>query len=181
MKRVLIGGIGNVLSGDDGVGPYTVRLLNSLYEFSEGVEVADLGTPGLDLVAHLSGADALILVDSVANNEAAGSVTLYTKEDVLRHGPAPVRMDPHSPALTESLFIADMAGGAPADLLLVGITGADLDHGPGLSDPVREAVDKAIAAVLAELDRLGVSYKKKAQPSDPDIWWESTILLAVEG
>ena len=29
MKRVLIGGIGNVLAGDDGVGPYTCLLYTS--------------------------------------------------------------------------------------------------------------------------------------------------------
>jgi Ni,Fe-hydrogenase maturation factor len=27
MKKVMIGGIGNVLLGDDGVGPYAARLL----------------------------------------------------------------------------------------------------------------------------------------------------------
>ena len=35
MKSSLIGGIGNVLLGDDGVGPYVVRLLESQYIFDE--------------------------------------------------------------------------------------------------------------------------------------------------
>ena len=46
MKKVKIGGIGNVLLGDDGVGPYIARMLEANYEFEEGVEVQDLGTPG---------------------------------------------------------------------------------------------------------------------------------------
>jgi hypothetical protein len=37
---------------------------------------------------------------------------------------------------------------------------------------VRHATSNAIAAILAELDRLEVSYRKKAQPEAPDIWWE---------
>jgi len=45
----------SVLLGDDGVGPYVTRLLAALYEFEEGVEVEDLGTPALDLVDRISG------------------------------------------------------------------------------------------------------------------------------
>src|SRR5215471_15748369 len=82
VKKVLIGGIGSVLLGDDGVGPYVVRLLEANYCFDESVTVVDLGTPGLDLVAHLSGVDAVVLVDSVKNDAAPGSITLYRREDI---------------------------------------------------------------------------------------------------
>ncbi len=76
MKRALIGGIGNVLLGDDGIGPYVVRLLDSMYAFDErvdenvdeNVEIADLGTPALDLTHQIVGLHALILVDSVASD-----------------------------------------------------------------------------------------------------------------
>src|ERR1700675_436055 len=119
-KKITIGGIGSVLLGDDGVGPYVVGMLEAGYSFDDNVTVADLGTPGLDLVAHLSGIDAVILIDSVSNGAPPGTVTLYRKEEILRHGPAPVRMDPHSPALSESLLIAELAGEGPEDILLVG-------------------------------------------------------------
>ena len=35
--RILIGGIGNVLLGDDAVGPYVVHLLESAYSFRDNV------------------------------------------------------------------------------------------------------------------------------------------------
>ena len=110
----------------------------SRLRFDESVTVADLGTPGLDLVAHLSGIDALILIDSVSNNAPAGTVTLYRKEDILRHGPAPVRMDPHSPALSESLLIAELAGEGPQEILLIGITGEQYEVGTSLSEAARQ-------------------------------------------
>lgn len=47
-----------MLLGDDGVGPYVAGMLEAGYEFDRGVTVVDWGTPGLDLVAHLSGVDA---------------------------------------------------------------------------------------------------------------------------
>ncbi len=170
-KKITIGGIGSVLLGDDGVGPFVAGMLESGYRFDESVTVADLGTPGLDLVAHLSVIDALILVDSVANGEAPGSVTLYRKEDILRHGPAPVRMDPHSPALSESLLIAELAGEGPEEILLIGITGERYDVGAGLSEAARQAATSAVIEVLGELDRLNISYSRlRTEPFSA--WWE---------
>ena len=63
MKQVLIGGIGNVLLGDDGVGPYIAQLVASRYEFDEAVEVVDLGTPALDLIDRISGKDVVVLIE----------------------------------------------------------------------------------------------------------------------
>ena len=172
-KKVTIGGIGSVLLGDDGVGPYVAGLLESGYTFDESVTVADLGTPGLDLVAHLSGIDALILIDSVKNDTPAGTVTLYRKEDILRHGPAPVRMDPHSPALSESLLIAELAGEGPREILLIGITGEQFEVGAGLSAGAERGATQAVGEVLTELDRLGISYSK-LRKKPYSAWWEPT-------
>ena len=77
MKNVLIGGIGNILLGDDGVGPYVVRFLESHYEFEERVQLVDLGTPSLDLLNRISGKDAVILIDCVDTEAAPGTVLLY--------------------------------------------------------------------------------------------------------
>jgi len=170
-KKITIGGIGSVLLGDDGVGPYVAGVLEAAYHFEEGVTVADLGTPGLDLVAHLSGIDVVILVDSVKNDAPPGTVTLYRKEDILRHGPAPVRMDPHSPALSESLLIADLAGEGPEEILLIGITGEQYEVGAGLSKAAKRAADEAIAQILVELDRLGISYSK-LHSEEFSAWWK---------
>lgn len=171
MKTVNIGGVGSVLLGDDGIGPYMVRLLESLYDFPANVSVQDLGTPGLDLIVHLCAVDCLILIDSVKNDAPPGTVTLYRKEDILRHGPAPVRIDPHSPVLSESLLIADFAGHGANEVLLIGITGEHFDVRP-ISETARSAAPQVIAAVLAELDRLQIPYTKRLRPATADIWWE---------
>jgi hydrogenase maturation protease len=173
MKKVLIGGIGNVLLGDDGVGPYVARLLAARYEFGEGVGVADLGTPALDLIDQISGKDAVILIDSIntGDTEAVpGTVVLYRKADIMRHRPA-VRMDPHSPMLVDALLSAELFGVAPAEMLLVGIKAESLEAGCSLSRPVKAALDQAIAEVLNELDRLLVEYRCLEHPADLNIWW----------
>ena len=162
-----------MLLGDDGVGPYVVRMLEASYRFDEGVTVTDLGTPGLDLVAHLSGQDALILIDSVANGAVPGTVTLYRRADILKHGPAPVRMDPHAPALSESLLIAELSGQDPLDVLLIGITGAQYEVGAGLSEVARKAAVEATTKTLTELTRLGTQYWEEAEPRPCFAWWEN--------
>lgn len=170
MKKVLIGGIGNVLLGDDGVGPYVSRMLAAEYEFEDGVEVADLGTPALDLVDHISGRDAVILIDSVTTEATPGTVLLYRKADIVRQTPV-VRMDPHSPALVDTLFSADLFGIAPADVLLVGVAVDSYDAGCSLSTLVKNSLGRVVDEVLRELDRLALGYKCRQHPVDPSIWW----------
>jgi hydrogenase maturation protease len=175
VKRVLIGGIGNVLLGDDGVGPYVARLLAANYEFGEGVEVLDLGTPALDLIDHFTTNDAVVLIDSVApDNDAAdaapGTVALYRKADIMRHRPA-MRMDPHSPALVDAMLSAELFGVAPADVLLVGIRAESFEPSCNLSHPVKASLERVTAEVLLELDRLGVTYQRRQQPAELGIWW----------
>jgi hydrogenase maturation protease len=168
-----------VLLGDDGIGPYVARVLEAGYEFAEGVHVEDLGTPGLDLIAHMVGCETLILIDSVKNGKPAGSVTLYTREDIMRYAPATVRVDPHSPALSESILIAEFAGEAPAEVVLIGITGEHYESDRPISEAARGAAREAIRVVLGELDRLDVAWRKRARAAQPDIWWERMVPAAV--
>ena len=174
MSRVLIGGVGNVLLGDDGIGPYIVRLLESLYRFEDNVELTDLGTPALDLTHRIVGLHSLILVDSVASDDAAGTVVVYPKEVILQRTPAQ-RLDPHSPALSECLMAAEMLGAGPQNVLLVGVVGESYEPGGPLSEPVRHSVQRAIEAVLRELERLGFTYEKRLVPDEPRIWWSDDL------
>jgi len=172
MRKIVIGGVGNVLLGDDGVGPYVVHLLEHYYHFEDGVNVCDLGTPGLDLVGHLSGIDALILVDAISNDTPPGTLTLCRREDILKNGPAPVRMDPHSPSLSESLLIADFTGEGPRNVLLIGVSAEQFEPGAPLSRSVRMAATHAVEEVLLELDRLDVDYAPRAASAASPAWWE---------
>ncbi len=172
MKKIKICGVGSVLLGDDAVGPYTARWIAANYEFGEGVEVEDLGTPGLDLIAYMTGIDVLILIDSVENREPAGTVTVYDKAAITRQRPA-VRLDPHSPCITESIFVAELAGDGPEDVYLIGVTGEQLEVGAPLSDSVREAIPLTVEKVLERVVLHGGSWRKRETAIESDIWWEA--------
>ena len=164
-------GLGNVLMGDDALGPMAIAYLLAGFEFSPDVHVEDLGTPGLDLHPHLAGREALILIDVVKSEGEPGELRLYRKEEILRHSPGP-RVSPHDPGVKEALLALQFAGDDPAEILLVGIIPDRVDYEVGLSPRVRQALPTVEAAVLEELSRLG----GEATPREPrpaaDIWWE---------
>lgn len=170
--RVCVIGLGNVLMGDDAFGPWVVETLLAEFEFPAQVAVEDLGTPGLDLTPYLTDLDALVLVDTVRSDAAAGSVKLYRRDQLLAH-PPPARLSPHDPGVKEALLTAEFAGRAPREVLLVGAVPADSGMGVGLSDAVREAVPHAVQEVLRELARLGSPATRRAVPVAPDVWWEA--------
>jgi hydrogenase maturation protease len=178
MKKIRICGVGSVLLGDDAVGPYTARWMTDNYEFGDNVEVEDLGTPGLDLIAYMTGIDVLILIDSADNREPAGTVTVYDKAAITRHRPA-VRLDPHSPCITESIFIAEMAGEGPAEVYLIGVTGQQFEVGAPLSDSVRNAIPHTVETALERVAFHGGSFRKREIPADSTIWWEKPAQAAV--
>ena len=172
MSKVVIAGIGNVLLGDDGVGPFVIKVLESEYDFPDNVELADLGTTGLDLPVHFAGADAVILVDSAKFGGEAGDIRLFRKAEILRN-PRQGRTDPHSPALIESLSLLELMGAMPREFLMIGMQGNRFDPGSTLSTRVRQCIPHIIDAVRRELRRLNVWCVPKESVKPPGTWWDS--------
>ncbi len=171
IRHIGVLGIGNVLMGDDSVGPYAVKLLEARYEFPENVELQDLGTPGLGITATFSEYDAIILIDTVSAKEKPGAVKLYRRIELLKV-PLKTRVSPHDPALVEALLFAEFSGKCPQEVLLVGVVPQACELGCGMSDAVHIGMEGAIREVLEELHRLGVETKLKPRPDEPAIWWQ---------
>jgi hydrogenase maturation protease len=165
-------GLGNVLMGDDALGPTVIAHLLAGFTFSDQVYVEDLGTPGLDLHPHLAERRFLILVDVVKSDGDPGSLRLYRKDEILRHAPG-VRVSPHDPGVKEALLALQFAGDDAEDILLVGIIPGKVGHALGMTEAVRSAVPLAEAAVREELERLGHPAQPRDPRPEPDLWWES--------
>jgi len=175
VNSILIGGIGNVLLGDDGLGPYVIRLLESQYEFGDEVELADLGTPALDLTHRIAGRRGVILIDCIASEEhLPGTVLLYDKAALLSAIPTQ-RLDPHSPAVSECILTAEMLGASPENAWLIGVVGASFEPGRPLSPTVRGALWKVVDAIGYELKRLGVKFEKRLQADELGVWWAEEV------
>jgi hydrogenase maturation protease len=75
----LVVGCGNLLRGDDGVGPVLVRELweehfDQAAVTPEGVELADGGTAGMDIAFKMRGVRRVIVVDAAATGSEPGTV-----------------------------------------------------------------------------------------------------------
>lgn len=171
MPAVTVFGLGNILMGDDGLGSYVIKVLESRYTFPPDVQVLDAGTPGLELSTILEDSGALIIVDTVRADGDAGTVKTYRREEILKHPPAQ-RITPHDPGLKETLLVLELQGETPPEVYVVGVVPGNVEYGVGLTDSVREAVPGAITRIVEELDRLGHTATPRDPPLKPDIWWE---------
>lgn len=169
--RVAVLGIGNVLTGDDAFGPFVARTIDARYEMPDGVEVRDIGTPGLDLVPHLAGIEHVIVIDTIRAPVPPGTIRCYRTAELKARGPS-ARTNPHQPTLADALFLLELQGMAPQDVLLVGVVPERYDTGAPLSARVRAAVSAAVAEVARELERLGFPPQPRERPLPPGIWWE---------
>jgi hydrogenase maturation protease len=171
MARIAVIGIGNVLTGDDAVGPHVVKVLEARYALPDDVSVQDLGTPGYDLTAFIAETEAVVLVDSVKAKGAPGELRTYDKAALLAKAPV-LATSPHEPGVREALLNAEFMGVAPPLVKLVGVIPGSTDTGIALTPAVRAAVPTAVAAILAELAALGVRAVERDPPLEPDLWWE---------
>lgn len=169
--RVGVVGVGNVLMGDDGVGPHVVKVLEASYEFPPLVELVDLGTPGADLPVYLRDYDVVVVVDALDAEGEKGEVRVVQKAQLLAARPS-ISASPHEPGLREALHALELHGGRLRDVRLVGVVAAEFTQGAMLSRTVRAAVPRAVEEVLRQLASLGVSGSPRVSPSEPDVWWE---------
>ncbi len=148
--RTAIYGIGNLLLGDDGVGPAVVAYIEKHCALPPGVTLEDLGTPSLDLPNYLQDYDLVIFVDAVAVDAAPGTIRLFSREEIIAAPPG-IRVSPHEPSINDALIVLDFAGGAPAQVVLVGVVPHTLEGGMTLSQDVAAAVPLAAEMVIAQL------------------------------
>ena len=170
MKRIAVLGLGSVLMGDDGVGPFAVELLDSRWRFPAGVTLLDLGTPGPDLADYLVGLEAALVVDAIRAPGRPGEVRVFRGEeiDLLPNLP---RISPHDPNLRQALLTVELAGQKPGEVILVGVIPERVELGTELSAPVRAALPELEAVLLEELRRLGVPPDRRVRERSPRTWW----------
>lgn len=156
-RRMLVGGIGNIFMGDDGFGVAVAQRL-ARRPLPDGVDVVDFGIRGMDLAYALNdGYDVALLVDASPRGQPPGTLEVIEPEidptvfvDFQAHGMNPVAV----------LQLAAQFGPLPTRTLVVGCEPQTLGNpdGPdlleGLSDPVRHAVDPAVALVCELLEEL---------------------------
>jgi hydrogenase maturation protease len=175
MSTTYVLGLGNVLMGDDGFGPAVVHRFDQQFAVGRGVEVVDLGTPGLDLTPWLTDARHVIIVDTVRAKLPPGTLRLYEKHDLTRHVPF-ARVSPHDPGVKETVLTLEFAGRAPHAITVIGVVPLHISMGTELSEPVAAAVPGAVEAIVAALERYRDPVRARLTPpvplEPPRAWWQ---------
>ena len=162
-KRILVAGIGNVFLGDDGFGVEVVKRLAEL-ELPDGVEVADFGIRGMDLIYALhDGYAVVIFVDATSRGEDPGTVYLLEPEI---EDDGEVVLDTHGMDPVTVIKFARTLGPTPPRTLVVGcepqavISGDDYEEMlMELSEPVQAAVEEATKLVESLVGQISKEVK----------------------
>ena len=144
---VLVVGCGNLLRGDDGVGPV---LVGHLWDrgVPEGARLVDGGTAGMDVAFQMRGAERVVIIDASATGAAPG--TIYRLPgDELADLPPLQGLHTHSFRWDHAIPFARWALGdaCPTDITVFLIEAANVALGTDLSEPVRAAMEQVIDLV----------------------------------
>jgi hydrogenase maturation protease len=148
--KILVAGVGNAWLRDDGFGGEVARRLEQR-ALPDGVVVMDAGTGGLDLAYEvMRGYDALVILDVSKQGGEPG--TLYVMEpdegDVRGAIEDGEVINPHGMDPQTVLRFVKSIGAWPGRVVVIACEPADVeDMGWGLSDQVKEAVDRAVELV----------------------------------
>jgi hydrogenase maturation protease len=154
--RVLVLGIGNILWADEGFGVRCVEAMAARYRFGPTVTLLDGGTQGLYLVDQVRAADVLVVFDAVDYGLPPGTLKRVEGDAVPRFMGAK-KMSLHQTGFQEVLAVAELLGGAPSRLLLIGVQPEALeDFGGSLRPCVKAQIERAIGVAVDALARLGV-------------------------
>jgi hydrogenase maturation protease len=157
VRGILVAGVGNAWLRDDGFGGEVARRLEQS-DLPEGVAVMDAGTGGLDLAYEvMRGYDALVIIDVSQQGGEPG--TLYVMEPdessvqgTIEDGEV---VNPHAMDPQTMLRFVRSAGAWPGKVVVVACEPADVaEMGWGLSDQVKDAVQRAVDLVLATIEDL---------------------------
>jgi hydrogenase maturation protease len=113
----------------------------------------------------------VIVLDTVHGDQPAGTLRLIRDSEIVAK-PPPSRMSPHEPGLREALMATEFSDSSPEEILLVGVVPESTGQGTRLTEAVGGSVDKVVATVIEELERLGRPAIARQPPAELEIWWE---------
>lgn len=149
-------GFGNPVRSDDGVGCHVLEQLREIYSGRDDVSLFDMGTSAFEVLFQLKGHDVIIIVDAVVNtHEPDGTLFKLPASEIN----AAIIDDPmvflHSLKWDQALSYAKkiMQDDFPQNEIyayLIAVT--DIKMGVGLSPPVAQAAEQAIAHIREHID-----------------------------
>jgi hydrogenase maturation protease len=146
VRKTLVVGMGNLIYKDEGIGVHVIQEMETM-KLPGHIELLDIGTSTMDLIAYLDGVEKLIVIDAMKAGGTPGTIYKCKPEDLLPKEDGPVSL--HDIGLLETLIMAKKKG-LEIDTVVIGVEPKIFDWGMELSEEVKEKIPAIIEAVLKE-------------------------------
>ncbi len=165
-EQPAIVGVGNVLMGDDGVGPAAVEAMRR-DGAGRRAELIDAGLAFAEVLCDLDPARPVAVIDAVRGGSAPGSIYRLTPADLAgESGSMAAAVSLHELNVLPALRMEALAGREFADVTVFGVEPGILAWGEGLSPPVAEAVRKLRQVIRRYLDERAETPQPAARGSE---------------
>jgi len=135
-------GVGNVLMGDDGVGPAAVEAMRADAPAAKA-ELIDAGLAFSEVLCDLDPARPMAIIDAVRGGGAPGSIYRLTPAELAGEtGSMASAVSLHEVNVLPALRMAALAGRSFDDVTIFGVEPESLGWGLPLSASVAQAVEK---------------------------------------
>jgi hydrogenase maturation protease len=150
---VVVVGCGNLLRGDDGVGPLLVRRIWEI-GVPHGVRLADGGTAGMDVAFQMNGAREVVIVDACTTGAQPGTIFEIPGDEV--ETPPLAGMNLHAFRWDHALAFGKwlLKDRFPERVTVFLIEAQSLSHGDPLSAPVERAMHEVANELVRRYERV---------------------------
>jgi hydrogenase maturation protease len=144
-------GCGNILRGDDAVGPVLIRHLHT-QGVPTGVRLVDGGTSGMDVAFGMRGAARVVIVDAATTGAEPGTVYRVPAEQ-LSDLPPIDGLHTHNFRWDHALAFSTWLLGPhrPTDITVFLVEAGQFEPGSELSAPVAAGMERVMALIADEL------------------------------
>lgn len=149
-KALIVGGLGNPLMSDEGIGLFLVRELACLWENLIEADFIELGTSPMNVVHAIAGRRKAVLVDCAWMDEPEGTIRRFTPKEVVSGKEMP-HFSLHEGDLLDALKLSQVLGECPPEIVIFGIQPVSMEFGEGLSPALEKQIPKYVEIIGREL------------------------------
>lgn len=148
--ELLVIGCGNILRGDDAVGPVLIRTLFTR-GVPAGVRIVDGGTAGMDVAFGMRGAQRVVIVDAAATGAEPGTIYRVPAEELTELPPID-GLHTHNFRWDHALSFSEWLLGPlkPTDITVFLVEAGQLEPGTELSPPVAAGMETVMDLIERE-------------------------------
>jgi len=150
--RVAIVGVGNLLMGDDGLGPRVIAFLKAR-GLDARAELRDAGLAFGEVLCEIEPEWTLVVIDAVRGGGEPGSIYRIDPADIDgQTGTLTQALSLHEVNVLPILRMEALAGRAFRDVTIFGVEPERVDWSEELSPTVSRAAEKLVELIVAFLD-----------------------------